>query len=138
MNDELLERICFHESGHACAALLYAIPIRSVSVNPPLLPRAKTFPRPPLDQLLTLCFCGSSAEALYFGSDSGSSEDYAMAQRSASRFGHFMLSARELEKAQRAAFSLVRTDWAKRAIPRVADALHERRVLTGQDIHALF
>jgi hypothetical protein len=138
MNDELLERICFHESGHVAAALLYAIPIRSVSVEPPLFQRGKAPIRPPLDQLLTLCFAGGASEALYFGSDSGSSEDHAMAQRFASRRGHFLLSARALERAERAAFGLVRTDWGKRAIPRIADALRERGVLSGGDVHALF
>jgi hypothetical protein len=138
MNDELLERICYHEAGHTCAALLYAIPIRRVSVDPPLFLRAKAAVRPPLDQLLTLCFCGGSAEALYFGGQCGSSEDYAMAQRFASRRGHFMLSARVLERAERAAFGLVRTDWAKRTIPRIADALRQRRLLSGEDVHNLF
>ena len=88
MNDELLERICYHESGHVAAALLYAIPIRSVRVDPPLFLRAKAAIRPPLDQLLALCFAGGAAEALYFGGQCGSSEDYAMAQRFASRRGN--------------------------------------------------
>jgi hypothetical protein len=82
--------------------------------------------------------CGGAAEALYFGSDSGSSEDHAMAQDFASRCGHFMLSARELERAERSAFGLVRTDWAKRAIPAVAAALRERGTLSGDDVHGLF
>ena len=138
MNDELLERICYHESGHVAAALLYAIPIRSVRVDPPLFLRAKAAIRPPLDQLLALCFAGGAAEALYFGGQCGSSEDYAMAQRFASRRGHFLLSARALERAERAAFGLVRTDWGKRAIPRIADALCERGTLSGDDVHALF
>jgi hypothetical protein len=138
MHDALRQRICIHEAGHAAAALLYAIPIRSVSVEPPLFLRDKASIHSPPDQLLTLCFCGGASEALYFGSHCGSSADYAMAQRFASRCGNFMLSARELERAERAAFGLVRTDWGKRTIPRIADALRERGVLSGGDVHALF
>jgi hypothetical protein len=59
-----------------------------------------------------------------------------MAQRFASRRGHFLLSAR-VERAERAAFGLVRTDWARRAIPRIADALSERGTLSGSDAHGL-
>jgi len=43
-----------------------------------------------------------------------------------------------LERAECAAFGLVRTDWARRTIPRIADALRQRRLLSGEDVHNLF
>jgi hypothetical protein len=67
----LLERIAYHESGHAVACIVFGIPIIDVNINSARLHRDDY--RAPLvnfgiDAMTTLCMAGPEAERLFCGS----------------------------------------------------------------------
>jgi hypothetical protein len=141
---DALRRTALHEAGHATAALAFAIPIMSVSIddadNPHLL-RGRY--QPPhdagLESLVVLCLAGPAAEQLFCGSIEPGTDrtDIDMARRYlGQRLGPLQLAA-EIERHRASAERLVRTEWAQRRIAVIAAALLARGTLSGADIAAL-
>jgi hypothetical protein len=138
-----LERYAWHESGHAVAAITFAIPIICVSIehdNPHLL---RGHYRPPrdigLETLCVLCLAGPEAERLFFGSIEPGTDsiDIEMVRKGlARRFGPLRIGA-EMMRMRGSAEALVRLPWARRRIELIADALLTRGTLSGEDIAAL-
>jgi hypothetical protein len=139
MHDALRQRICIHESGHAAAALCFGLPILSVSVEPPRLLRQRL--RPPEEAWLTVCFSGGAAERLHIGggfNECGEIEDYRMAHSFlCGRYPLVEIGLR-IDTAVVAAERLIKTNWARSAVPKIAAALHQRGFLSGDDVYALF
>jgi hypothetical protein len=139
MDAALRHRVCIHESGHCAAALCFGLPILSVSVDPPRLLRQRL--RPPEETWLTVCFSGGAAERLHIGggfNECGELEDYRMAHSFlCGRYPRIEVGLR-IDAAMVAAERLIKTDWAKRCVPRIARALNARGVLSGGDVYALF
>jgi hypothetical protein len=86
MMPSLRERAAYHESGHAIAALTFAIPIIRVTIadDVPHLRRGRY--RPPhdcgLECIVTLCLAGPEAEREFCGpiTDGSDRTDYDMAR----------------------------------------------------------
>src|SRR6516162_1841579 len=139
MHDALRRRICIHEGGHAAAALVFGLPILSVSVDPPRLLRQRL--RPPEEAWLTVCFSGGAAERLHIGGkfdECGEIEDYRMAHSFLCRRYPLVEVGIRIDTAMLAAERLIKTEWARRCVPRIAQALNARGVLSGDDVYALF
>jgi hypothetical protein len=133
----------YHESGHVTAALAYAIPVISVSIDndTPHLHRARY--RAPhdlgLEAMVTLCLSGPSAEELFCGpiTDRSDQGDYDMAREYLSRcISNPLRAAAELARYRAAAARLVSSVWAQQRIVVVADALLRRGTLTADDVAA--
>jgi hypothetical protein len=139
MHDALRQRICIHESGHCAAALCFGLPILSVSVEPPRLLRQRL--RPPEETWLTVCFSGGAVERLHIGggfNECGELEDYRMAHSFlCGRYPRIEVGLR-IDAAMVAAERLIKTDWARSAVPKIAAALHQRGFVSGDDVYALF
>jgi hypothetical protein len=139
MNAALRQRICIHEAGHAAAALCFGLPILSVSISPPRLLRQRS--RPLAEAWLTVCFSGAAAERLHIGGkfdECGEIEDYRMAHRFLCGRCPLVEIGLRIDTAMLAAERLIKTDWARNAVRKIAAALHERGVLSGDDVYALF
>jgi hypothetical protein len=139
MHDALRQRICIHEAGHCAAALCFGLPIKSVSIDPPRLLRQRL--RPPEEAWLTVCFSGGAAERLHIGGrfdECGDVQDYAMARRFLCRHYPLVEIGLRIDTAMVAAERLIKTDWARSAVPKIAAALHQRGFLSGDDVYALF
>jgi hypothetical protein len=142
MDAELRQRICFHEAGHAVAALVFGIPILSVTLEPPRLLRGR-MPSPALEHLLTLCYAGAAAESLHCGRccdlgdkiDNEMARDYLLRMRGGG--ARFVEMGTQIELARTSAERLVATPWARRRVPLIARALEYRGTLGGQDVYAL-
>ena len=82
----LRERTAIHESGHAIAALTYAIPVISVTVADDVPHLRRGHYRPPhdcgLECIVTLCLAGPEAEKEFCGpiTDGSDRVDYEMAR----------------------------------------------------------
>jgi hypothetical protein len=63
----------FHEAGHTAAALVFGLPILSVSLDPPRLLRGRL--RAPEAAFLCVCFSGGAAERLHLGRKIGECGD---------------------------------------------------------------
>ena len=132
-----------HEAGHAVAALTFAIPIISVSIDAatPHLHHARYQPQHSagLETLAVMFLAGPSAEQLFCGSIEPGTDrfDLAMAREHlARRFAPLRIGA-EMVRLRGSAEALVSLLWARRRIELIADALLEHRTLTGADIAAL-
>jgi hypothetical protein len=81
------------------------------------------------------------SERLHIGSgfdQCGEIEDYRMAHSFlAGRFPLIEVGLR-IDTARVAAERLIKTVWARNAVPKIAAALNERGVLSGDDVYALF
>jgi len=140
----LLERIATHESGHVCAAIIYNIPIISVSItaDTPHLHRGNY--RAPadigLECMATLCLSGPAAEMFFCGpiTDGSDEDDIAMAKDYLTRAGVNPLRIGvEFNRPRASAEALVRTPFARHRIPLIAAALLRHGTLTGDEIGAL-
>jgi hypothetical protein len=141
----LLERIAYHESGHAAAALTFGMPIIRVTIDadPPHCHRGRWRSKSDmaLANIVTLCLCGPAAEIAYVGpiTDNSDHIDHAMARRYLAEGGvDPVLIGVEIGRLGDAADRLVRTDWARRRIGLMAHALLRYGSLTGGQISELF
>ena len=132
-----------HEAGHAVAAITFAIPIISVSIDAatPHLHHARYQPQHSagLETLAVMFLAGPAAEQLFCGSIEPGTDrfDLAMAREHlARRFAPLRIGA-EMVRLRGSAEALVSLLWARRRIELIADALLEHRTLTGADIAAL-
>jgi hypothetical protein len=138
----LLERVAYHEVGHALAALLFGIPIRTVTVEgQPHLHRGE-LPLDPgltLEALLTLCLAGPECERLHCGAldDGGDTLDIDAAFRHLRHELSPLEVLGEYSRARNAAAALVATPWARRCTVRLVQALVERGTLSGEDLYSL-
>jgi hypothetical protein len=81
----LRQRISFHEAGHTTAALVYNIPIITVSIDADVPHLHRGHYRAPanigLERLVTMCLAGPAAERYFVGpiTDGSDATDYRMA-----------------------------------------------------------
>lgn len=137
--ERLLERIVFHESGHCCAAIVFNIPIVSVSINVarPHVLRGRYRPLSlalGLETLVTFCLSGVAAETFYVGpvTDGSDATDLAMARQYLARhLGPLQVEA-EIVRCRAAGDRLVKME--ERRIKRIADALLKCGILSGDAI----
>jgi hypothetical protein len=132
-----------HEAGHAVAAITFAIPIISVSIDAatPHLHHARYQPQHSagLETLAVMFLAGPAAEQLFWGSIEPGTDrfDLAMAREHlARRFGPLQIGA-EMTRLRGSAEAMVRLPWARQRIEPIADALLRRGTLSGADIDAL-
>jgi hypothetical protein len=138
MHDALRHRICIHEAGHVAAALCFALPILSVSVDPPRLLRQRC--RPPAEMWLCVCFAGGAAERLHIGggfNERGEIEDYRMAHRFLCEYYPRIEVGLRIDTARVAAERLIKTAWARARVPVIAQALDARGTLSGEEVYSL-
>jgi hypothetical protein len=137
------ERTAVHESGHVVAALALGVPIISVSIDAdiPHLHRARYQPHHDagLECMATLCLAGPAAEEYFCGSieDGADRTDIEMAQRYLAQRLEPVQIAAEMMRLRGSAERLVRTEWARRRIALITDALLARGTLSGADIDAI-
>jgi hypothetical protein len=97
--------------------------------------------RPPEEAWLMVCFSGGAAERLHIGggfNECGELEDYRMAHRFLCGRYPLVEVGLRIDTAMVAAERLIKTAWARSAVPKIATALHQRGVLSGDDVYALF
>ena len=132
-----------HESGHVCAALVYGIPVLSVTIDhAPHMHRGayKAAHACALECLTTLCLAGIAAEEMFCGpiTDGGDEPDLRMAREHLSRaIANPLQAAAELPRCRAAAERLVRSAWAQQRIRLLADALLRCGTLSGEEIHRI-
>jgi hypothetical protein len=137
------ERCAYHESGHVTAALVFGVPIISVTIDhPPHMHRDayKAAHACGLEHLTTLCFAGIAAEEMFCGpiTDGGDLADYAKAREYLARsIPNPLRAAAELARARESAQRLVRSQWAQARIAKLAEALLARGTLSGEEIFEL-
>jgi hypothetical protein len=111
----LLERCAWHEAGHCCAALVYNIPILSVSIDTATPRVHRAHYRAPadiaLEAMCVLCLAGPSSEEFFCGKiDDGSDRtDIAIAREYLSRQYDALQIGFQLKCFRDAADALVRT-----------------------------
>jgi hypothetical protein len=135
----LLERIAHHEAGHACACIVYGVPLISVTVvDRPLVRRGRLRGGLGVEIVGTICFAGPAAEELFCGlaapADRGNRIDYEMAYAHLQRHVGPLRRGLEFERARDSARALVRTSWAQRVIPVLAEALQRYGTLDGDQV----
>ena len=137
------ERVATHEAGHCVAALVYGIPIVSVTIdNAPNMHRGayKAAHACGLECLTVLCFAGIAAEELLCGpiTDGSDQPDLRMAREYITRRVSSPLQVSlELARCRAAAERLVRSAWAQQHIRLLADALLRCGTLSGEEIHRI-
>jgi len=140
----LRERACVHEAGHTVAALVYGVEIISVTVKDrPHLHRGRY--HAPTSELgfevvAVICFAGICAEELLCGpiEDGGDLLDLRMVRAHIARSVSNPLQVGvELARHRDAAARLVRSQWARQRIAKLAAALLSRGTLSGEEIHGL-
>ncbi len=136
----LLESAAWHEAGHCAAAIAYAIPIISVTIDDDVPHTHRGRYRPPhdcgLECMVTLCLAGPAAEQYFCGpiTDGGDQIDRAMARDYlAQRFDALQIGA-EMAPLGDAAARLVRSAWGQQRVRQIAEALLDRGTLSGVDI----
>jgi hypothetical protein len=134
------ERVATHEAAHAVCAILYGIPILSVSLDPPNLHRGPT--AADHEYLTTLCLAGIAAEEYFFGvpipDPAAIQQDLNMARECVARsIANPLQAAIELARCKVAAERLVHSAWAQQRIRVLADALLRCGTLSGEEIHRI-
>jgi hypothetical protein len=136
----LLERAAFHEAGHCAAAITFGIPIISVTIEAGAghLYRGGYRERADLalECIVIMSLAGPAAEEFFCGpiEDGTDRADYAMARHYlARRFDPLRIGA-EIGRLRNAAQRLVRTPFARRHIPLIAEALLRRGTLAEDEI----
>jgi hypothetical protein len=139
----LRQRISFHEAGHTTAALVYNIPIITVSIDADVPHLHRGHYRAPanigLERLVTMCLAGPAAERYFVGpiTDGSDATDYRMAREYLSRKYDALEIGFQMNRLRDAADKLVSTEWARDRIERISAALLARGTLTSEDIAAL-
>ena len=138
------ERCAFHESGHAVAAITYGVPILAVTIEDrPHLHRGQYHaPTPDLgfEAIAVICFAGICAEELLVGpiEDGGDVPDLRMVREHIARSVSNPLQVGvELARHRDAAARLVRSQWARQRIAKLAAALLQHGTLRGEQIFEL-
>jgi hypothetical protein len=132
-------RVAYHEAGHCACAIIYNIPIISVSIDTatPHLHRGHYRPPPGigLEAMCTLCLW-PAAEELFIGpiTDGSDQTDYEMARHYQSPRYDLLQIESELVRLRDAADRLVRTPFVQDRIRLIAAALLERGSLSGAEI----
>jgi hypothetical protein len=143
MAASLRQRTAIHEAAHAVAALVYGIPVLSVTIgHAPHMHRGayKAEHACGLECLTVVCFAGIAAEELFCGpiTDGGDQPDLRMAREYLARsISNPLRAAAELSRLRDAAQRLVRSGWAQQRIRLLADALLRHGTLTADDVAAL-
>jgi hypothetical protein len=140
VDSELLRRIATHEAGHTIACVTFAVPIVGVTVlDRPHLQRGPLPPGLALEIVGTICLAGQAAEEAFCAplppGDPGDLFDYEMAERHLRRHVGPLRLSLEFTRLRDSARALVRTSWAKRAIPLLAEALQRCGTLTGDQVN---
>ncbi len=140
MTATLLERAAHHEAGHCLAAITFAIPIISVTIDDDVPHMHRGRYRPPhdcgLECMVTLCLAGPAAEQYFCGpiTDGSDQIDRAMARDYlAGRFDPLWIGV-EMARLGDAAERLVKSAWGQQRIRQIAEALLDRGTLSGSDI----
>jgi stage V sporulation protein SpoVS len=140
LNMASLERVAFHEAGHAVACLCFGAPIIRVTINAdPHCHRGRWHSESDmaLAHIAVVCLSGPASEITYVGpiTDNSDDVDYAMARRYLAEDGvDPVMIGVEFERLRDAAHRLVRTDWAQQRIRLIADALLRHGTLTGDEV----
>ena len=139
MRNSLIERISIHEAGHAVAALVFGIPVVSVTIeHQPRLHRGR-YRAPPdlaLECLVTLCLAGPEAELEFCGpiTDNSDRVDY---HWPASIWHDNSIRCRSEPNSRATATPRSvssRSPYARRRISVLADALLRHGTLIGEEI----
>jgi hypothetical protein len=139
MDDTLAERIAYHESGHCIACITFAVPVISATVvYRPLVRRGRLRAALGVEVVATICLSGWETEIAHCGppprGDDGDRFDFEMAERHLRQHVGPLRLAMEFERCRASARALVRTPWAQRAIPKLAEALQRYGTLDGERI----
>jgi hypothetical protein len=140
---DAVQRCAVHEAGHAVACLCLGIPLAHVSIDPadPHCMRAGYQPahHAGVECLCVMGLSGPEAETRYVGpiTDGGDELDYQMVRHYLGCFFGPLQIATQISRHREAAARLVATEWARRRIETIADALLWQRTLSGADIAAL-
>jgi hypothetical protein len=143
MMPSLLERVAYHESGHAVACLCFGAPIIRVTINAdPHCHRGRWHSESDmaLAHIAVVCLSGPASEIAYVGpiTDNSDDVDYAMARRYLAEDGADpVLIGIEIGRLRDAADRLVRTPWAQARIRLISNALLTCGSLSGEEIARL-
>ena len=136
----LSERRAYHESGHVVGALVHGVPIVAVSLDPPHMQRGRYCAphESGLETIVQICLAGPEAEILFCGAitDGADYGDYAMAREYLARHFDPLRAAAELARLTAAASRLVRSEFARQRIEKLAAALLTRGTLSAEEIFA--
>jgi hypothetical protein len=134
-------RTAIHEGGHVCGALVYGIPVVSVTVDP----RRPHFLRGAfrqtrdlaIESLVVICLAGPAGEQEFFGpiDDGGDIIDLRMARTYLEPHYPPLMIGWRIDHLRGAAQRLVRD--AKPQIKLIADALLQHGALKGDEVYEL-
>jgi hypothetical protein len=143
MAASLRQRTATHEAGHVCAAIVYGIPVLSVTIDhAPNMHRghSKAAHACGFECLTVLCLAGPAAEELFCGpitDPAAIQQDLRMARAHLSRaIADPLQVIAELLRCRDAAARLVRSQWGATRIAKLAEALLRQGTLRGEQIFA--
>jgi hypothetical protein len=144
MAASLRQRTAIHEVAHAVCALVFGIPVISVTVDDrPHLHRGR-YHAPTRDlgfeAIAVLCLSGIAAEEMLCGpiTDGGDLPDLLMVREHIARsVANPLRAVAELLRCKSAAERLVRSEFARDRIGVLADALLRHGTLSGEQIHRI-
>jgi hypothetical protein len=135
----LRERVATHEAGHACAAIVFGMPLIRASIIQCAVNCAGFRCSRDLATEIRVVFLlsGGEAERLFCGSDDGSAADLRTAREHlVQRVGPLHIGI-ELDRYRSAARALVTTPWARDRITRIAAVLLRCGSLNAEEIYQL-
>jgi hypothetical protein len=137
------QKLAYHESGHVIASVRLGIGVLRADINPQhphfLRDRFTRRADTALEHLCLICLSGPAAEELFCGPiiDNGDFLDMTMARGYVEQGYDELQRGFQLQRLRDAAEHLARTDWARKRIQRLADALIEHGSLDADEIYAL-